>query len=172
MPSSIQALKMLHDAVVGNLLGTEPSLAVESSTTLSKALLLAGASELEFDIQRIVTDYFNEVTHGNADATQFVVKKALTRQYHTLFEWSGSNVNSFFALFGADFKAYAVARVKADPELGEQIKAFLRLGQHRNELVHGNFVAFSLSLSIDEIVELYGEATLFRDALPGILRRK
>ena len=171
MVGPVEELKNHHDALLLHL-KEEPSLALSTGVVLSKALLLAGASELETDVQRIILDYFAEVTGANVSATSFVSKSAVSRHYHTFFTWDANNANSFFGLFGADFKAYAGKRVREDEILAGHIKGFLRIGFERNQLVHGNFAAYSLSLTADEIFELYEAAVGFRDALPDLLRGK
>lgn len=100
----------------------------------------------------------------------FVRNKGLERQYHTLFSWEKSNANSFFGLFGTDFKDYMTSQVKNDQDLDDSIKAFLRLGETRNELVHGNFAIFPLERTAEQIYELYRQASLFVDLLPLKLR--
>ncbi|MBH0109175.1 hypothetical protein I6E81_03240 [Salinibacterium sp. NG22] len=170
MAGPVDELKAHHDALLAHL-EQEPSLAVSTRAVLSKALLLAGASELEVDVTRIIEDYFSEVTSNNSTATAFVAKAALARRYHSFFQWDGNNINSFFALFGPDFKEYASKLVGKNSDLEKNIRGFLRIGSERNLLVHGNFAAYSLTLTSDEIYRLYTEAAGFRDALPGILRR-
>jgi hypothetical protein len=168
--SPVDQLKAVHDELLAYL-STEPSLGLSTGAVMAKAILLAGASELEYDIVRIIVDYYDEITRSNLDATEFVAKKALARQYHQLFGWDGNNANSFFGFFGSDFKAYAMKAVRDDAGLDANIRGFLQLGRARNELVHENFAAYSLTLTVDEIVALYAQATAFRDALPGLLRR-
>jgi hypothetical protein len=167
----VEELKQHYDDLL-QFLVPQPSLAISTRVVLAKALLLAGASELETDVTRAITEYFDEVTSSNRDATQFVVQKALNRQYHAMFNWNGTNANMFFALFGPDFKTFATERVRVDKQLSECIKGFLQLGRERNLLVHGNFAAYSLSLTVEEIINLYNSAAGFRDRLPGLLRRE
>lgn len=157
--------------MVSHLIDNEPSLAVSTGQTLAKALLLAGASELEMDTTRIVLEFFEDVSAGNMPAVRFVENKALKRQYHALFDWDRGNANSFFGLFGPDLKQYVSHLVSQNVTLSQGIAGFLRLGSLRNQLVHGNFASFSLSLTVEEIYALYQQACDFRDALPGILRQ-
>jgi len=170
LTSVVGVLKAEHDALMSHLLKNEPSLAVSTGQTLSKALLLAGASELEVDIVKIILDFFEEVSSGNVTAVQFVENKALKRQYHALFSWEASNANQFFAFFGPDLKQYAAELVKSNDVLADGIAGFLSLGSLRNQLVHGNFASFSLSQTAKEIYDLYNRACTFRDALPALLR--
>ena len=91
----------------------------------------------------------------------FVSKKALSRQYHTLFDWKGKNANSFFGLFGEEFKEFAKLKVKDDDNLNVGIKNFLELGHLRNQLAHDNYATFILSLTVEDISEKFISAQSF-----------
>lgn len=172
MESAVERLKTLHDSVLAHLLASEPSLAVATADALAKSLVLAGASEFEDDVHRFILDFFAEATGGNELASQFIQRKALFRNYHALFAWDSRNANTFFALFGPDFKTYAIDRVKEDEGLSAAIRGFLELGSLRNQLVHGNYVTFSLTKTVDEIFALYQSACIFRDAIPTLLMQR
>ncbi len=172
MKSPVAALKDAHDALRTLVLESEPSLAVAASETLSKSLLLAGASELEDDVQRILIEYYEEATANTVPAVEFIRRKALKRQYHTLFSWEAANANTFFSFFGPDFRKFIDERLAANSGLKDAIRDFLRLGSLRNQLVHGNFAAFSLDVTAEEIFSLYLSAIGFREALPGLLRQE
>ena len=60
--------------------------------------------------------------------------------------------------------------VKASAALDEAIRAFLELGQMRNELVHENFATFALEKTSEEIYALYSKAVPFVEAFPLHLR--
>jgi RiboL-PSP-HEPN len=98
-----------------------------------------------------------------------VKNKALARQYHTFFNWDARNANSFFGLFGGDFKDFMTAKVEDDSTLEAGIKAFLQLGDSRNELVHENFATFALDKTAEEIYELYKKALRFVEVFPMTL---
>jgi len=129
-----------------------------------KALLLSVASHFEHKL----TGHLKKLSSMTKSAllTEFVIRKAITRQYHTLFKWEGKNANSFFALFGSDFKQRMEVKVKADTALDNSIKAFLELGLLRNQLVHNDYATFSLEKTSDEIYHLYRAALHFVDSLP------
>lgn len=132
-----------------------------------KALLLSVASHFEHKL----TGHLKQLSSmsKNPLLTEFVIRKAITRQYHTLFNWDGKNANSFFALFGSDFKQRMEVKVKADANLDNSIKAFLELGSLRNQLVHNDYATFSLEKTSDEIYLLYQAALHFVDSLPDCL---
>lgn len=132
-----------------------------------KALLLSVASHFEHKL----TGHLKQLSSmtKNPLLTEFVIRKAISRQYHTLFNWEGKNANSFFALFGSDFKQRMEVKVKADTALDNSIKAFLELGLLRNQLVHNDYATFSLEKTSDEIYHLYRAALHFVDSLPDCL---
>lgn len=170
MATAESELKRDLDEVLDFLLANEPSLATRASAALVKALVLAGASEIEVDFQQHLIDYYVELTGDAMHAAAFVEKKAVKRQYHTYFSWDKKNANQFFGLFGATFAAAMAQKVKDDPALDDAIKAFLELGNLRNELVHENFAAYSLVKTANEVHELCGRARGFVDTLPTLLR--
>lgn len=147
----------------------EPTFAAEVETLAPKVLLLASASYFESAIVDVIRQYFRD-RMGDSDAgVAFVYQKALSRQYHTLFDWDGSNVNRFWSWFGADFKKYADDLVKADEGLSEDAKAFLEIGRMRNQLVHQNYLAYSLDKTSSEIYDLAVRADRFVQRIPGVL---
>ena len=56
-------------------------------------------------------------------------------------------------------------------ELKQSIKAFLEIGNVRNQLVHQNFASFSLEKTAAEIYALYKCALYFVDLIPTRLRQ-
>lgn len=134
-----------------------------------KVLLLAGASHLEQLIQEVILNYYRAITSHNEMAVSFVKNKAVTRQYHTYFQWTASNANNFFALFGEEFKTQMKERVKRDEEFDKHTQAFLELGALRNQLVHENYALFSLNKTSEEIVNLYHDALKFVDTISACL---
>ena len=137
---------------------------------LRKTLLLSAASYFETIIKDSLIAYFGERTNDCGLTIAFIRNKGLERQYHTLFSWNASNANSFFGLFGGDFRDFMTEQVNNNPNLKDSIKAFLSLGETRNQLVHGNFALFPLEKTAEQIYELYKQADLFVELLPGKLR--
>ena len=105
----------------------------------AKNLLLSIASFFETLICGLIVQFAKRTSSGNNVLCSFVQKKAVTRQYHTFFAWEAKNANQFFSLFGEEFKEKCQAQVRSDAKLEESIRAFLELGNTRNELVHLNF---------------------------------
>lgn len=59
--------------------------------------------------------------------------------------------------------------VKDDPQLQSSIRAFLELGNLRNQLVHENFAVFPLEKTSGEIYQLYQVALFFVEIFPNKL---
>lgn len=135
-----------------------------------KTLLLSIASYFETIIKESLIVFFGEKTNKAELILRFIENKAIERQYHTYFTWDANNANSFFGLFGSEFKEYMKAEVKTNTELDDSIRAFLRLGNYRNQLVHQNFATFPLESTADEIYTLYKKALLFMSLFPQKLR--
>jgi len=139
----------------------EPSLSASVGRSLIKAVLLASASYFENEIIALVREYVGSRTI--CDKVQaLVARKALSRQYHTFFDWdTGTNANTFFALFGDKFKEKFKSVVRNDPILESSIRDFLEIGRERNRLVHQNFASYSLEKTVDELISLHGRAKRF-----------
>lgn len=96
--------------------------------------------------------------------------KAVSRQYHTWFQWKESNANSFFGLFEKDFRDFMKNKVRDDDELGASVRAFMELGRERNRVVHEDYGAVTLEKTTEEIYALYRRAMNFVEMLPIALR--
>lgn len=139
--------------------------ATDYTDQMAKIILLSVASYFETSITEVMKINLN-ISCCPLTAN-FLDKKALSRQYHTLFQWEQSNANAFFSLFGDDFKAFMSSKVKEQSELDNAIKDFLLLGSLRNQLVHKNFVTFSLQITAADIMSKFESAhTNFVALLP------
>jgi hypothetical protein len=147
----------------------EPSFVSALEGTLPKVLLLAAASHLEHRIQEILIDYFRVLTGECAGAVAFVHNKAVSRQYHTYFDWDRRNANRFFALFGPDFRQEMERRCREDAALAGAIAAFMEIGSLRNQLVHQNYAVLTLGKTSQELWDLYVRALEFVELLPRLL---
>ena len=110
--------------------------------------------------------FVKEVSSENERLVEFVKNKAISRQYHTFFNWDLQNANAFFGLFGDSFKTFMAEKTKNDSNLAEAIKAFVELGRERNRLVHQDFGIFSLEKTTEEIYKLYETALPFVQCIP------
>lgn len=114
-----------------------------------KSIILSIASYYESAIVNLIHESLE--TEKSELLKYFLQKTAFERKYHQLFSWDSNNINSFFSLFGPNFKNFAEKAVKADEAFAECIKAFLELGATRNSMVHSNFLTFNLEWTIEEV---------------------
>ena len=143
--------------------------------SFSKTLLIAVASYFEVQLTAIILDLYREMTEGSEALIEFVRKQGIGRRFAQLFQWEtngrpGRNANSFYRLFGPEFANYMKDRVTEDRQLDAGVKAFLEIGNLRNEMVHGDFADFQLNKNVDDIYELYISAILFLDEFPKAIR--
>jgi hypothetical protein len=148
----------------------EISLSAHANGLFRKTLLLSIASYFESVVVDGIVTIVGEFTSGVEAILEFVKNKAIERQYHTYFQWERRNANSFFGLFGAEFKEFMSGMIKADADFDASIKAFLELGELRNQLVHQNFATFPLEKTAQEIYALYQKALPFVEDFPRRLR--
>ena len=148
----------------------EVSLRAVADENFRKSLLLAAASYFERRMTETVLSFIEDTTNRNVLVVALVRNKAVSRQYHTWFQWGTNNANSFFGLFGNDFRDFMKQRIKDDAQLDDSVRAFLELGGERNRLVHEDFGAFTLEKTTEEIHALYCRALHFVEAIPGALR--
>ncbi len=148
----------------------QPSLQSDVNKYFTKILVLSAASYFEHQIQEILIEFVSNTSNKDLRVTNFLKKKAIGQQYHTYFNWGeknnpnkpGKNANTFFSLFGEDFKSNLETEIKTNEELDKSVKAFLEIGHLRNLLVHSNFAAYSLDFKTsDEVFSLYEKATGF-----------
>lgn len=135
-----------------------------------KTLLLSAASYFEAQIRELLISFVRDQSGGDDLIIAFLKNKAIERQYHSYFKWPDKNANQFFGLFGPKFKVKMEALVKADRELDTAIRAFLELGDLRNNLVHRDYAMFPIDKTVDEIYALYCTSLKFVEALPTHLR--
>jgi hypothetical protein len=152
--------KALHDLLTSQ---SETSLASDADSKLKKVLLVSAASYFEHEITTALVDFVAATSENHASLLALVKAKAVSRQYHTYFQWDGKNANSFFGLFGEEFLAESKANVKAQEGLEDSIRAFLEIGLNRNQMMHENFATFPMDKTAEEVYELYKQAHLFID---------
>lgn len=158
-----RVLRYLQDA-------GEISYAASLERALPKVLLLASASHLESRVCAILIEYFTELTGDHPGAVSFVRNKAIRRQYHTFFSWDGRNANQFFGLFGEQLKATVQRLVGQDDRLSKSIRDFLEIGSLRNQLVHGDYAAFTVEKTAKDLFDQHVSALTFVGQLPSLIR--
>ena len=171
----MSALSHLHDDFqeLLSILAAQPSLQTVADDCFRKVLLLSAASYFERTVTETIVSFVQNVTSQNECVTEFVRRKGLTRQYHTLFAWDAENpvkgATQFFAFFGEGFKAAMKARLSADPELEAAVAAFIEVGRDRNRLIHQDLASFTLEKTAAEIFAQYTRALRFVETLPKLL---
>lgn len=140
----------------------EVSFATEVESYLSKTLLLSSASYFETRVSDAIVAFAARVSQSDAALVSLVRRQVIERKYHTYFQWgqNGSGAISFFSMFGQTMKETAKLDLKRE-ELTRSAKAFLELGQLRNQLVHENFANYRLEKTPDEVLELYQSSLSF-----------
>ena len=95
------------------------------------------------------------------------MKGATEGRYYLYFQWRGENPNAetFFRMFGIDFRKVVKEDMKASPKLREAVDAFLEIGNMRNTLVHEQLLATGLDRNADDYYELHKKALIFIDYL-------
>lgn len=134
----------------------------EAENNFRKTILLSSASFFEKEISETVIEFAKSHTDNNELVISIIKQKAVSRQYHTYFDWDkATNANKFFSLFGEDFKNKMIKKVKDDPKLDNSIKSFLEIGQERNKMVHQNFAEIVIDKTAEEIYKLYQDSIYF-----------
>ena len=132
-----------------------------------KTLLLCAASHFEFRVTSDVVLFCEEASNGNSLIPSLVRNKAVSRQYHTWFDWDARNANAFYKIFGEDFKSHMSALMDNDPNLARSVTDFLEIGRERNRLVHQDYGSFFLEKLAEEIFALYASALFFVEFIPN-----
>lgn len=168
--SPIVRLMHEHERVLSILPPSEISLRNDVQIAFSKTLLLSVASYFEVRMsEAVVATLFGGLDPADP-RVEFVRNKAVERRFHDWFDWKANNANQFFGAFGSEFRTHMVERVREDDGLREGVRAFLQLGNLRNQLVHQNYAAFSLDLTVEDIFALYEKALEFVESFPSELR--
>ena len=157
--------------IVDQMGDTEITLRLTAEENFRKGLLLASASYFENRITETLLGMVSNATNNNLTVDEFFRNKAISRQYHTYFQWESSNANSFFGLFGEGFKLHMKEKTRNSAELSNSIKAFLEVGLERNRLVHQNYATFTLEKDTDEIYALYTSARFFVEEFPALVQQ-
>lgn len=163
--------KEFHDLILYLSERGEASYRNIAEEQFRKALLLTSASYFELRIGEDIIALAKQTPDTNPLLAEFVKNKAVSRQFHTFFDWGKRNANLFFGLFGRTFGAFMQSEVNNNVELDRAIRAFLEIGDERNRMVHENFGAFTSEKTVEEIYELYKIAIKFVDAIPDCFRR-
>ncbi len=135
-----------------------------------KVLLLSAASYFESVISEAVIDFAKRAASVDSRIAVLVEKKAISRQYHTLFQWTQKNTNSFWGLFGEETKKKVRGIIDSSEEMKQAEIDFLDLGNRRNLLVHENFSEYDVNITVDEIYKKYQSACKFIAFIPEVFK--
>ena len=152
------------------------SLRDRAESAFAKTLLIAAASHFEVRLTQLIIDLYLEMTQGMEELAEFVKRQAIERRFAQLFDWGsgespGQNANRFYRLFGDGFSAHMRQRVREERELDESVKAFLEIGNLRNQMVHESYADFQLNKTVEEVYSLYASAARFVDEFPDAIRK-
>ena len=139
----------------------EFSLAVTVQNIFSKSLVLTAASFFETEVRDVVTKSLSHRASHDQCIISFCRRKGIDRQFHTWFEWDRQNANSFFSLFGDDYRRNCVAIINERKELEKSVADYLFIGRKRNELVHQNFLTYSFDETADQVRDRIISAVYF-----------
>jgi len=168
--TSVDRLFIESKAILAAIPDSEISVKNSASDLMRKALLLGAASYFEHRVTAGILDYVMESVQDSQRVFHLVKNKAVSRNYHTWFQWDQANANGFFSMFGPEFKEAMDRRVKSTETLSRGVRAFLELGNDRNKLVHGDFASFAMEKTLDEIYTSYQEAATFVEDVRVSLR--
>lgn len=118
-----------------------------------KALVLSAASLFEHRITESLLNYVDNASGSDKCVVSLVRNKAIKRKFHEFFDWPGGKLGAFPTLLGENLGVELKESCARSPGK-EQMKAFLEIGDLRNQLVHGNYAVFPLDKTADEIRQL------------------
>ena len=171
METIIDVLVARHNAVRESLNSKgDISLMLDIDHEFRKVLVLSIGSFFESQITDSMSNLANN-TQSERIAT-LIKAKAISRQYHTYFDWGGNNPNSFLKLFGTAFKESVQKEMKKNSQLTNGCSGFLKLGDKRNVLVHENFGNAQMDWTLEEIMQMYRSALVFITYLSGRVQEK
>lgn len=133
-----------------------------------KTLVLSAASLFEHEITDAIHRYCSRKSQADSCVLALVRIKALTRQYHTYFDWEGRRAGPFFGLLGEEMGQKLKAESRGEP-LRSALDSFLELGFLRNSLVHQNFAGYAFEKTNEEVYALYQRASLFVNRVVEVL---
>ena len=146
--------------IISQIDASDISLRISAEEMFQKSLYIAIGSHFERRITEYILDFVGKSSRNSVLVTEFV-GKLMSRQYHNFFAWGDAkNANRFFSMFGGDFKNHMAEYVRNNPEYDEAIRAFLEVGDVRNQVAH-DFGTVSLEKTADEIYARYKEALAF-----------
>ena len=143
----------------------EPSDIISFEQLAAKTLVLCAASYFERQICSMLLEVAG-ATGTTVVFRTFINKQALERRFHSMFNWNSANANAFFGLFGPDVKDWMADLIAADDALVRAVREFMFINSQRNRLVHENFAAMSIDVTLEEVWQKFNTASQFTAWLP------
>ena len=132
-------------------------LSISYSNTFAKTFTLLCCSYFESEITRILKTFIeNNSLHSGVK--ELLIRKALKRQYHTLFDWNTESIEHFLGLFGDDFRKDVKNRLRDNDAVVNAIKNFMRLGKYRNEITHQNIISYTYDQTPSDVLYMFKNA--------------
>lgn len=125
----------------------------------TKVSILTLGTYIENRTYQVILEFLNK--NNEVLLQEFLNNQALSRKFHTMFDFKSNNLNNFFRLFGNDFSDFMKNKVKTDDEFKDSISAFLNICIKRNVLAHENFYLTSIDLTLDEVYSKAEKIELF-----------
>lgn len=143
----------------------EVSLRNSMENIFQKSLAIAIGNYFEHRVTDIVLEFVKKSSDNNVLIAEFV-RSHMSRQYHNYFAWKNAaeNANSFYVVFGEDFRKYMKKYINDNPQYGDSVKAFIRVGNIRNEVAH--IENPTINQTTQELYALYEKAFVFVEELP------
>jgi len=130
-----------------------PSDVVAFEAMAAKSLVLATGSYFEKAVRDLLITHI-ETMSSSVTLLSFLDKQALSRRFHTMFDWDRENINKFIRLFGKEFQEFVEPHLKKE-KISSSIKEFIFICRMRNELVHNNFSEFPIEITFDEVKQKF-----------------
>jgi hypothetical protein len=80
--------------------------------------------------------------------------------------WDRANANTFFGLFGPEIRDWMAGLIAADDALPAAVREFIFINSQRNRLIHGNFAAMSIEVTLEDVWQKFNIASQFTAWLP------
>jgi len=142
------------ESILKNMGETNPTTYNLLGDLLSRAIIIAAASEFEVRI----TDAITRMKVDNIKIKE-LVKMFTDRQFWNMFGFNEkNNINHFLSYFGKDFKESVSHEINNNDELKQDMDYFIELVGLRNKLSHKGFLTYNILLSYEESFDRYKKA--------------
>lgn len=158
--------------LLNEILPTKPELAsfkISYENFFIRKFIIVCANSFELHLVRNLSE---TLCKDKTLLSNFIKKQALERKYHQLFSWERNNANSFFALFGEEFKTTISEKIKINDDLEQGQGAFLLLGRTRNQIVHQGFDYVKIEFDVENTWNYFLQAINFYEFTWEFIKEK